>query len=170
MSELETTINSYFELSETTTIQLIKLVVFALLFGFLTQTRIQLERSTYLFGQASVYLGASILYLLWAEALVASRGQYQILLLVFDLLISASIAYSLIILAKARSNDAYGHSNWAFLAFIAIANLWLVIVGSKHSHNRDTSFGVTFVILAGWFFIWATFVQMGMRGYGITFE
>ena len=170
MTGLEATINSYFELSDSVSVQLIKLFVFAVLFGFVTRTQFKLERSTYLFGQSLVYLSASLLYLLWADALVASRGDYQILFLIFDLIIAAGISYSLIMMAKARSNDAYGHSNYAFLAFIAVANLWLVFVESKQSRNRESSFGVTFVLLAGWFTIWATFVQMGMRGYGIEFK
>lgn len=170
MEELNTTINSYFELSSDIAVQLIKLATFALIFGFLTRTQIKLERSTYVFGQSLVYLCASLMYLLWSEALVSSSGQYQIVFLIFDLVIAAVISYSLIIMAKARSNDAYGHSNFAFLAFIAVANLWLVFVNSKQSHNRESSFGVTFILLAGWCFVWATFVQAGMRGYGIEFK
>ena len=138
MTGLEATINSYFELSDSVSVQLIKLFVFAVLFGFVTRTQFKLERSTYLFGQSLVYWSASLLYLLWADALVASRGDYQILYLIFYLIIAAGISYSLIMMAKARSNDAYGHSNYASLRLSPLQTFgWYslvkaIAIGSRH--------------------------------------
>ena len=48
-----------------------------------------------------------------------------------DIIIWAVISYLLVIICKARSNDAYGHSRYAALGFIPFANLWLLFTPSK---------------------------------------
>jgi hypothetical protein len=50
-------------------------------------------------------------------------------------------------ISKARSNDAHGHSKFAFLSFIPLGNLWLLFKGSKNiNYNPNESQHLT----SGW--------------------
>ena len=53
--------------------------------------------------------------------------------------LAAAIAggYFACLLAMARSRDAYGHARMAFLAFIPIANFWLLVTRSKNEMSAN---------------------------------
>lgn len=55
-----------------------------------------------------------------------------------DVVVGLGLGYAFGIIAMARSRDAYGRARMAVLAFIPIANFWLLLTPSKNdvSSNR----------------------------------
>ena len=85
-------------------------------------------------------------------------GGYLWLLMALSLAASIAGGYFLYRIAMARSRDAYGHSRMAFLAFIPIANFWLLLTPSKNemSVNRAS----TIPLLSGGLGILSGFVLL----------
>ncbi len=81
--------------------------------------------------------------------------------------LTASIAggYFFCRIAIARSHDAYGHGRMAFLAFIPIANFWLLLTPSKNvmSANRTP----TIPLLSGGLGVVTGFVLLA-TAFGVT--
>jgi hypothetical protein len=101
---------------------------------FLPKSELRLARGTYFFAVGLAGLVHALCFFSWshtAEAIVAGRAW----MLMLDAA-SAWFALGLVLalLAVARSYDAYGHAQGAVLAFIPIANLWLLF-----SRSRDKS-------------------------------
>ena len=71
------------------------------------------------------------------QSIPAGRGGY--LWVLTEIWLAAAIAggYFVCLLAMARSRDAYGHARMAFLAFIPIANLWLLVTRSKNEMSAN---------------------------------
>jgi len=140
----------YFEYAENDAYNLPIIYVFAIIFGFIKKVDFRLQRGTYFLNTAFVIFFASIangIFFLTFDAVV---GGYLFAIVSLDIIIWAVTAYFLIVIAKARSNDAYGHSNYAALSFIPIANLWLIFKPSKDDYAPKMTAltsGVTAVII-----------------------
>lgn len=134
----------------------LKIILLALIVGLFIKVDNRVQRSTYIFFHGLLFLSVTLLQLLWVTTFIAASGNYLTFLVIFDILIGAVAACSLIIIAKARSNDAYGTDKYAFLSIIPGINLWLFLVPSKDEDTpeaRDISWGPTFAILGCWFAI-----------------
>ncbi|CAI9417186.1 hypothetical protein ANOBCDAF_03912 [Pleomorphomonas sp. T1.2MG-36] len=113
---------------------LLPFVAGALAAIFVPKSELRLARGTYVFAIGLAGLVHALCFFSWAhtaEAIVAGRAW----MLMLDAA-SAWFALGLVLalLAVARSYDAYGHAQGAVLAFIPIANLWLIF-----SRSRDKS-------------------------------
>lgn len=116
---------------------LLPFVAGALAAIFVPKSELRLARGTYVFAVGLAGLVNALCFFSWAhtaEAIVAGRAW----MLMLDAA-SAWFAFGLVLalLAAARSYDAYGHAQGAVLAFIPIANLWLLF-----SRSRDKSAAV----------------------------
>ena len=105
--------------------------IFAIVFGFIKKVDFRLQRGTYFLNSAFIIFLASIASGIYFLSFDAILNGYLFAIVLLDIIIWAVVAYLFLVIAKARSNDAYGHSRYAVLSFIPLANLWLVFVPSK---------------------------------------
>lgn len=108
--------------------------LFALVFGWLKPVTQGMQRGTYFLNSSLVLLGSSLAQGIWFLSTPAMANGYLFLIVFLDILVWAIVAYALVIITKSRSNDAYGHSRYAPLGFLPIANLWLLLTPSKESN------------------------------------
>lgn len=121
----------YFTYAENDAYNLPIIYLFAIIFGITTKVNYRLQRGTYFLNSAFIVFLSSVsggIFFLSFHALV---NGYLFLIILLDIIIWAVAGYLFVIVAKARSNDAYGHSRYAALAFIPFANLWLLFTPSK---------------------------------------
>ena len=108
--------------------------LFSLIFGLVKKVAQKMQRATYFLNIALVLFVGSLSQIIWLYSVSAMSGGYLYLLVVLDLVIWAAIGYAFIVITKARSNDAYGHSRLAILGFIPIAGFWLLFTASKDNN------------------------------------
>lgn len=118
---------------------------FAILGGVLAgvahRSTTELPRAPYFAYSGLLFCVVSAAQLIWLAAVPALTGGYVWVLMVIDLLARVVVGYGVGVIAMARSRDAYGHGRMAALAFIPIANFWLLLTPSKNqlSANRVQS-------------------------------
>jgi hypothetical protein len=104
---------------------------FALLFGFLFSVNLRIQRATYFLYASFIALCTVLSQFIWYFSYEAIANGYLHIISVLDIAVWAVSAYSTVVVTKARSNDAFGHSRLALLGFIPIANFWLLFTPSK---------------------------------------
>jgi hypothetical protein len=90
-----------------------------------------LARAPYFAYTALIFFAVSAMQIVWLQFVQAlTRGHLWVLVLIT---IAARIIAGFFFgrIAAARSRDAYGHGRLAALAFIPLANLWLLFTASK---------------------------------------
>lgn len=119
----------------------------ALIFGFLKTVEVQMKRGTYFLNSAIILFICTLVQSVWLFNPQAIAYGFLFIIVAADILcwILAGIAY--VYIAKARSNDAYGHSKFAILAFIPLGNLLLLFKGSK---NKNYNPNETQHLTSGW--------------------
>ena len=123
---------------------------FAIFFGFVKEVNHRMQRGTYFLNSSLILLFGSLSQIVWFFSPVAIANGFVSIFVLFDILVWIASAYSLIIITKSRSNDAYGHPRYAALGFIPIANLWLLFTPSKETnftHLPAYISGVTAVMI-----------------------
>ena len=140
----------YFIYAENDAYKLPIVYIFAIVFGFIKKVDYRLQRGTYFLNSSFIIFLASIsggIAFLTPNAIVDG---YLFEIVLLDIIIFAVVAYLCVVISKARSNDAYGHSRYAALAFIPLANLWLLFTPSKDDFAPKMSAltsGVTAVVI-----------------------
>jgi hypothetical protein len=66
-------------------------------------------------------------------------GGFLWVFMLVDVVVGLGVGYAFAIIAMARSRDAYGHGRMAVLAFIPIANFWLLLTPSKSNVSANRS-------------------------------
>ena len=122
-------------------------VVGAVIAGLVRQSKAELARAPYFVYSALIVFVVSAGGIVWLQAIPAMTGGYLWLLMTISLAASIAGGYCLYRIAMARSRDAYGHSRMAFLAFIPIANFWLLLTRSKHEMSAHRA--PTIALLSG---------------------
>lgn len=166
MNSLELFAFDYITYAENDAYNLPIVYVFAIIFGLMHEVNFRLKRSTYFLSIGVIVFFSSITAGIYFLLFSAMLGGYLFAIVLIDIIIWAFIGFLFVFIAKARSNDAYGHSRYAFLAFIPFANLWLLFSPSKDgSEQKHTSFtiGVSAVIIG---FV----VLVAGRGLGLAIE
>ena len=164
MNSLELFAFDYLTYAENDAYNLPIIYIFAIVFGFIKKVDYRLQRGTYFLNSAFIIFLASIasgIYFLSFDAIV---GGYSFMIALLDIIIWALIAYLLVVICKARSNDAYGHSRYAALGFIPLANLWLLLTPSKDDFAPKMTAltsGVTAVVIG-------LVVSVAGRGFGLA--
>ena len=134
MNTFELLAYDYLNFTEFTGYNFVILGLFAIGIGALKKVDFRMQRGTYFLNSAFVVFGVSIGQCVWFFLPNAIVGDYLFAIVSIDISIWALTAYVLIVLAKARSNDAYGNSGYAALAFIPFASLWLIFTPSKDNN------------------------------------
>lgn len=107
-------------------------IVGAIVAAISNKSAVALRRSPYFAYSAILFFLAAVAQLVWLNSNSAILGGFLWVLMITDVIVRLAAGYTLGIIAMARSRDAYGHARRAFLAFIPIANLWLLL-----THSRD---------------------------------
>lgn len=152
MSYVEYLAFKYSTLSETFSYSYLIIILAALVFGYIKKVDNRMQRGTYFLNSAIVVFFVSISQAIWIFSVEAATGGYLAVLVALDIAAWVTAGYWTMTIAKARSNDAFGHSRFAALGFIPIANLWLLFTPSKEQQpyalpNSSYLGGVTAVII-----------------------
>ena len=128
----------YFHFSESTGYNFVIIALFAIVTGYLKKVDFRMQRGTFFLNSACVVFGVSIGQCIWFLQADSIVGGYTLAIVLIDISIWALTAYALVVIGKARSNDAYGNPHYAALAFIPIASLWLAFTPSKDNNTYKT--------------------------------
>lgn len=107
--------------------------------GFTSRSTIELRRAPYFALSCLVILATGAVSYASVPFLVpAMSGSFLWAIVAATLAVPLVGGFFIARIAQARSRDAYGHSNAAALAFIPLANFWLLLTPSKNevSPNR----------------------------------
>lgn len=116
----------------------------------------RLTRAPYFALSALIGLALIAAQVIWFVTGPAVAGGWLWILFVIYIAAFVLGGYLLFPIARARSRDAYGHADMAFLTFIPIANLWLLLKPSQGQPQAPHG-------LAG-----ATGVVIGLVALGLT--
>jgi hypothetical protein len=109
----------------------------ATLAALTTSSKSEIQRGSYLALISLVTLGIAVTQLAWLWGTQAMAAGYLWTLMSLDLLASFAAGIALCRLAMARARDATGRPGYALLAFIPIANLFLVFGRSAKSESPN---------------------------------
>ena len=155
----------YADLSEANprAVSLAIIAVGAVIAAFVTRSKTELRRAPYFALSGLLFLllsGASM----FTSAFIVQAIVGGIFWVIVALEVLATIVFGFFLgrVAMARSRDAYGHGRAAVLAFIPLANLWLLLTPSKTevSANRVP----TIPLLTGGVGVFVGFVMLAAGG------
>lgn len=115
------------------------LIISAIFTGILKRTTQRMPRSTYFLNTALVTFVAGASQFMWVSVFDAIVSGYVIVIAAADFAVWIGVGYFITMLAKARSNDAFGHSRFAPLGFIPIANFILLLKPSADRLQNQTA-------------------------------
>lgn len=92
----------------------------------------EMERARYFALTALILIFSNLTRGIWFASHGAIVGGYLSLIVAADIFRLVAIGYMFGVIAMARSRNAYGHSGRAFLAFIPLANLWLLFTPPRY--------------------------------------
>ncbi|MDO9641357.1 MAG: hypothetical protein Q7J44_22760 [Pseudotabrizicola sp.] len=134
--------------------------------GVTNRSLAEIRRSPYFALSGLVFLCVSAVSLANMGAIVqAIVGGFFWTLVVVEMLTSLIAGFFFAKIAAARSRDAYGHGRMAALAFIPIANLWLLLTPSKN--EASTNRAPTIPLLTGGIGVLSGLVMFG-AGSGLS--
>ena len=140
-------------------------VIGAIVAALVTQSKTEIARAPYFAYSALIFLLVSAAQIVWLQALPAMTGGYLWVLMLISLTASVLGGFFFCRIAMARSREAYDHGRMAFLAFIPIANFWLLLTPSKNAVSANRA--PTIPILSGGFGVLTGFVLMA-AAIGVT--
>lgn len=112
----------------------------------------RLLRGPYFAATALCTLAMTLTQFWWLGGGAMMQAGTFWLLMIGDFVVSLAGGYAIGVLAQARSVDAYGDPGKAFMAFIPIANLWLLFTASIHPQPAPPAYEDKGALagLAGW--------------------
>jgi hypothetical protein len=128
----------------------------AVIGGFWAKVDYKMKRSTYFLNTSFAVCLVSLAQIVWLLFVKAVATGLLPLLVAVDVILWIAFGYAIMLLGKARAIDAFGTTKSAFLAFIPIANLWLLFSPTKEQtvetgsglHVGGTAILFGFVLLA----------------------
>jgi hypothetical protein len=102
---------------------------------FIPKPDLRLARGAYVFASGLVYFVSTLSYISWARAAEAIMAGRAWILMLDSVGSSFVLGIVIALLATARSYDARGHGDAAFMAFIPVANIFLFFARSKDKHS-----------------------------------
>lgn len=107
----------------------------------------ELRRAPYFAYSGLLSFIAAASQLVWFGSIPAMTGGFLWVFMLVDVVVGLGVGYAFGTIAMARSRDAYGHARMAALAFIPIANFWLLLTPSKNDVSACR--GPTIPLLTG---------------------
>lgn len=109
------------------------ILIGAIIAAVSSQSKVELARVPYFALSALIFFLVSVVQIVWLQPRLALAGGYLWVLVLISMVASVAGGFFLCRIAMARSRDAYGYGRRAFLAFIPIANFWLLLTPSKNA-------------------------------------
>lgn len=109
----------------------------AIVAGIVNRSSFELARAPYFAYTTLIFLLVSAVQMIWLQSLPAMIGGYLWVLMVVSIAAVIVGGFFAGKIAIARSRDAYGHGRMAFLAFIPLANFWLLLTPSKKAVSAN---------------------------------
>lgn len=134
------------------------ILVGATIAAFTVRSKSEIARAPYFFYSALIFFFVSAMQIVWIYSVHAIAGGYLWVLVLVSVATAIIAGFFLCSIAKARSRDASGHSRLAALAFIPLANLWLLLTPSKNAVSANRT--PTIPILTGVFGVLAGFILL----------
>lgn len=133
-------------------------VIGAIIAGVFYKSSSELKRAPYFAYSGLFFFIAAASQIVWLSSIPALTGGFVWIFMLVDIFAALGIGFAIGIIAMARSRDAYGHARMAALAFIPIANFWLLLTPSRKelSANRVP----TIPLLTGIFGVLTGFVLL----------
>lgn len=97
----------------------------------------ELRRAPYFAYSGLLFFIVAAGQLVWLGSIPAITGGYLWVFMALDVAIGLTVGYGFGVIAMARSRDAYGHARMAVLAFIPLANFWLLLTPSKNEMSAN---------------------------------
>ena len=107
-------------------------IIGAIAAGIFHKNKTELLRAPYFAYSGLLFLVSAASQLVWFGSVQAIIDGFLWVFMLVDVVVGLAVGYAFGIIAMARSRDAFGHARMAFLAFIPIANLWLLLKLSKN--------------------------------------
>ena len=134
--------------------------------GLSNRSLVELRRAPYFALSGLVFLGvATATFTGMAFIVQALVGGFFWTIVGLEMLASAVGGFFIARIAAARSRDAYGHGRMAALAFIPLANFWLLLTPSKNETSANRA--PTIPLLTGGLGVLSGFVLLG-AGIGLS--
>lgn len=111
----------------------------AVVAGLLNRSSAELRRAPYFAYSGLLFLIVAASQLVWFGSIPAMTGGYLWVFMLVDVVVGLAVGYAFGVIAMARSRDAYGHGRMAALAFIPLANFWLLLTPSKNSTSPNST-------------------------------
>jgi hypothetical protein len=123
--------------------------------AFFVKTDFKLGRGDYVLYTSLILLFSVFGQLLWLNTIDAVVGNFLSAIVAADILRLTITSYFLLLISKSRSNDAYGNSNFAALAYIPFGNLWLIFKKSEDTFLQNKQFvgGITAALIGSFLYI-----------------
>mgnify|MGYP005852828347 CR=1 FL=1 len=109
----------------------------AVIAGGTNRSNAELARAPYFAFSALILFLMSAIQVVWLQSLPAIAGGYLWVLMAINIMAAIISGFFFGKIAIARSRDAYGHGWMAVLAFIPLANLWLLQESSKNAVSTN---------------------------------
>jgi hypothetical protein len=136
------------------------LILGGILGGLTNRSALELRRAPYFAFTGLISLGVSAVTFAGAAFIVqALVGGFFWTILGLNMFATVIGGFFFARIAAARSRDAYGHCRMAALAFIPIANLWLLLTPSKNKESINRV--PTIPLLTGGIGVLSGFVLLG---------
>ena len=114
-------------------------VLGAMIAAIFYHSQAELRRAPFFAYCGMLFLVSVVAQLVWIGSFTSYiLGDFLWAFVLVDVVVGLVVGYAFGVIAMARSRDAYGHGRMAVLAFIPLANLWLLLTPSKNviSANR----------------------------------
>ena len=112
-------------------------IVGAVIAAIVTRSKVEISRAPYFAYMAFIIFAVSAVQIVWLLVNSAMTGGFLWVLVAITHTAQIAAGYFYCRIAMGRSRDAYGDGRMAFLAFIPIANFWLLFVRSKSAMSAE---------------------------------
>ena len=114
-------------------------VLGAVLAGATVRSAEKMGRATYFVAHAGIYFAARAFRVHWLLTADAYVGGFLWALFLLEGVVYLGVGYFYAKIAMARSRDAFGHGRMAMLAFVPLANFWLMFAPPKQPPASEPS-------------------------------
>lgn len=134
------------------------LIAGAIIAAIAVRSEAEIARAPYFAYSAVIGFAISAVQIVWLLTVPAVAGGYLSLIVAVWFASLIVGGYFLCDIAMARSRDAYGHARMGFLAFIPVANFWLLLTPSKNKMSANRA--PTIPLLSGGLGVLTGFVAL----------
>jgi len=147
-------------------------IVGAVLAAITYKNATELRRAPYFVYSGLLFFITVATGLVWFGSIPAMTGGFLWAFMLVDVMVGVAVGYAYGACAMARSRDAYGHARMGVLAFVPLANFWLLLTPTKNELSANRALTIPLLtgglgVLTGFVLyiggvVLATFIQVEM--------